>query len=248
MTRLADIGPLYEPVRGLWAAKNQIRQIELRTKPAQEVIKAFHRCGAATDVLGRELTTEREVQRKPYWSCDTKRLKKDRPADHERGRALKRYHSIKTSPLTPEVYDYGTILAPLPKDWNTYGDLIAAGFNVADAYTIKTTWFESLKNWKKYRNDCQAAIETALAYYANQGWWDGTPRTFDDGWTFGARALQFQSEYARTVLPHWVVGQYFKQVSPAPSVTVYVINPDKLDDAGRPEILDDTAEDETDGE
>jgi hypothetical protein len=240
MVNMIDIPELYYPVKSL----QRIRGHQAELKPRNDVCQDWFRAFIAADCVvgrkerptlldseGRPIAEQIRQIRAAKRQFDTKRLKRTRPTDYQRCRALRSYHRIFSSPdpVEPGDYDFALpdMLPDVPKNWNTLDDLHAAGVTRELVSKIKLMIAPELKEWNRLEKERKDEIDILVENYQQQGWWNGEKFTFEDGWTYSARQLMFNAKIAEQILPPWVTQQFSTMVGAHEQWNTRAIDPDK---------------------
>lgn len=209
MSKLSDVPELAPRVIGLWETRAKLKTASALSDRAQDWLKAYasHQELAVAKSPVIEIRTQ---VRKPYRRFATERLRRFHREEYERCRVLVPQHSVKNSTLSADAGDYGSLLPAVPAE-ATLKDL-HEGVRLSHAYAEKLRLRPIVNELKQTEEQFKSQLEAVVAYYLNDGKWDGTAFTFEDGWTYGSRIRKFSSDEALRILPADVVEQYSEMV------------------------------------
>jgi hypothetical protein len=218
MVMLRDV-PELALVPELLRVRGRRRIAEKRNATALNWLKAYHDVNADM-VDGRAVGYETTSVYPAYRKFETDKLKRRYPAAYARCRVLKTWHQVKhTCEPEPWIADLGPQL-PLVGRNIVRSDLEATGVTVAVALAAKQALQPIVRELTAEEDRLKTQLEINCEKFLLAGSWDGQPFAFQDGYTYGLRALRFDAAVAVQILNEATVSQFSVMV-PEKSVVHY---------------------------
>jgi len=233
MSALTDVPELAPRVIELWEVRAKIRNATALSERAHQWLRAY----TEHEVLavGKRQVVERRTQvRSSYRRFATDKLKRFHRVEYERCRLLVPQHTVRHLTAQPDGGDYGELLEAVPGEASLAELKKVVTLNQAHKEKLRLAPF--LRELRHDEERLKSQLEAVAAGYLEDGRWDGTAFSFDDGWTYGARVRKFSTDEALKILAPEIVDQYSDVVPEQVITQVVVIGPDgRRNDSGGPD-------------